>query len=72
MKKLMDSRKYREALDLFQRQPQMSSDTTLIFALKAAALLRDRERGVAIHQQLSSSSLRNPSIQTSLIHFHSK
>ena len=71
MKKLIDSRKYRESLDLFHRQSQATSDTTLLFALKATARLRDRERGVAIHQQLSSSSLRKPSVQTSLIHFHS-
>ena len=59
-------------VDLFDRQSQVSTDITLNMALKAGTELHDRERGIQIHQQLSSQSLENRFIQTSLIHFSSK
>ena len=72
MKSLIDARKYRAALDLFDRQHRSSTDTSLTFALKACTKLGDLDRGIRIHQQLSGQSLTNPFIQTSLIHFYSR
>ncbi|CAF1150597.1 unnamed protein product [Didymodactylos carnosus] len=70
MKKLIQCRQYKEVLDLFDRQSQVSTDATHTLALKACAKLRDRERGIRIHRQLSSQALQDPFIQTSLIHFY--
>ena len=71
MKQLIDNRRYRDVLDLFDRETQASTDATRTLALKACAKLGDCERGLRIHQQLSSKSLRNHFIQTSLIHLYS-
>ncbi|CAF1100411.1 unnamed protein product [Didymodactylos carnosus] len=70
MKKLIESRQYKEVLDLFDRQSQVFTDSTLTLALKACAKLCDRERGIRIHRQLSSQALRDSFTQTSLIHFY--
>ena len=72
MKDLIDARRYKDALDLFERQSQISTDATLNLALKACTKLADRERGARIHRQLSSKSHANPFIQTSLLHFYSE
>jgi hypothetical protein len=72
MKQLLDSRRYREALNLFDRLSQPVTDMALTLALKACANLRDRERGIQIHHQLSAHSLQDPFIQTSLIHLYSR
>ncbi len=72
MKKLIDSKQYRKALDLFDEQSEMFSDITINLALKACTKLNDRQRSIKIQQQLSSKSLKNPFIQTSLIQFYSK
>jgi hypothetical protein len=72
MKKLIDARRYRDVPDLFNRQSQVSSDVTFNLALKSCSNLGDRERGIDIHQPLSPQALRNPFIQTSLIHFYSE
>ena len=71
MKNLMNSEKYREILDLFDQQSSSRTDTTFYFALKAATKLMNYDHGIRIYHQLSSKSLANPYIQTSLIHFFS-
>ena len=72
MKQLIDSRRYKDALDLFEKQSQISTDITMNLALKACTKLNDRERGVRIHQRLSPTSRNNPFIQASLLHFYSE
>ena len=72
MKKLIDSRQYRNALVLFDEQSQMNTDFDINMALKACTKLQDYERGMKMEQQLSSHSRNNLFIQTSLIHFYSK
>ena len=72
MKQLVESRRYRDALNLFDLQSPSVTDKTLTLALKACANLRDRERGIRIHSQLSPHLLQDPFIQTSLMHFYSK
>lgn len=73
MKQLVYSQQYKQAVNLFNSQSSSSyNDITLTLALKACAKLKDYNCGVQIHQKLSSKSLENPFIQTSLIHFYSK
>jgi hypothetical protein len=72
MKDLISSRQYLQALDLFDRQLPIRTDASFTLALKAAAKLADYERGHRIHQQLSSNSMQNRFIQTTLMHFYSK
>ena len=72
MKQLIGSRRYKDAVDLFEKQSQISTDITTNLALKACTKLNDRERGIRIHQQLSSKSQANPFIQASLLHFYSE
>ena len=71
MKRLIESQQYRQALDLFNQQFRLANDATITLALKASAHLRSYEHGFHIHQQLSTKSLTNPWIQSSLIHFYS-
>lgn len=73
MKTLLESRRYKDAIDLFfQRESDVASDVTWNLALKACTKLPDRERGIRIDQQLSSHSRANPFIQASLVHFYSE
>jgi hypothetical protein len=72
MTKLIDSKQYRNALDIFDQQPELSSDIAINLTLKACTKLNDYQRGFNIQRQLSLKSLKNPFIQTSLIHFCSK
>ena len=72
MKKLIELKQYRKALALFDEQSKMNTDFEINMALKACTKLNDYQRGMKIQQQLSSQSLKNPYIQTSLIHFYSK
>jgi hypothetical protein len=72
MKMLIDSKRYKDALDLFDRQSNISTDSVFNLALKVCTKLADKERGIRIHQKLSPQSLQDPFIQTSLIHFYSK
>ena len=72
MKALIDSKQYRKALTLFDQQSQTFTDLEINMALKACTSLNEYQRGVKIHQQLSSQSLNNPLIQSSLIRFYSK
>jgi hypothetical protein len=72
MKKLIDLKQYEKALDLYDQQSQIYSDVSINMALKACTKLYDYKRGIHIQQKLSSQSLNNPFIQTSLIHFYSE
>jgi hypothetical protein len=72
LKQLIDRRLYKEALDLFDREFRLSTGVTYTLALKACTKLFDHQRGIRIHQQLSSQLLEHPIIRTSLIHFYSK
>ena len=71
MKKLIDTKEYEQVLNLFDRHASSSTDITRTLALKACTKLHDAQRGRKIHRLLSDQSLRNSSIQTSLIHFYS-
>lgn len=72
MKNLISNHQYKEALDLFDKQPSIHTDATLVLALKASTKSSDHQRGINIHQQLPLKSLKNVHIQTTLIHFYSK
>jgi len=72
MKKLIDSKQYQKALDLFQQQSKLRTDISVNMALKACTKLHDYQRGINIEKQLSSHSRNDPFIQTSLIQFYSK
>ncbi|CAF1390815.1 unnamed protein product [Adineta ricciae] len=72
MKKLIDSKQFRHALDIFDKQSHAADDFALNMALKACSNLPDYRRGLEIVRQLSPKSLNNPFIQTSLIHFYMK
>ncbi|CAF1219763.1 unnamed protein product [Adineta ricciae] len=72
MKKLIDSKRYRHALDIFDKQSHAADDFALNMALKACSNLPDYRRGLEIVRQLSPKSLNNPFIQTSLVHFYMK
>ncbi|CAF0886287.1 unnamed protein product, partial [Rotaria sordida] len=70
MKKLIDSKQYKEALDLFDQQAEICNNFTIDMAIKACTILNDYKRGITIQQKLSSNLLNNSYIQTSLIHFY--
>ena len=74
MKNLIDSKQYRKALDVFDRQLEMSisNNYSISLALKACTKLSDYERGIQIHRQIPPELLNNSFVQASLIHFYSK
>ena len=72
MKNLIASQQYQEALDLFDKNQPLTTNITHTLALKAATKSVNYERGVDIHRQLSTKSLEDPFLLTSLIHFYSK
>ena len=72
MKKLINAKQYRQALDFVDPQLSMCNNMTLTLALKACSKLNDYQYGIQIHQKLSLKALQDPFIQTSLIHFYSK
>ena len=72
MKKLIDGKKYQEALNLFNEHSTPGSNIATTLALKACAKLKNLERGITIHQHLSSQSIKNSFINTSLIHLYSE
>ena len=72
MKKLIDCKQFRHALDVFDKQSHIADDLALNMALKACSNLQDYQRGLEIVRQLSPKSLNNPFIQTSLLHFYSE
>ena len=73
MRKLLESRRYKDAVDLFfQRESEIASNVTCNLALTACTKLRDDQRGIRIDQQLSSQARADPLIQASLLHFYSE
>jgi len=68
MKKLIDSKQYRKALNLFDEQSEISFDFTISLALKACTKLNDRQRGNKIQQQLSPKSLKHYSFSFTVNH----
>lgn len=67
MKQLIDSHRYEQVLDLFHKQSEISTDKTIVLALKASTKLRNSQFCIQVHQNLSANSQNNPLIQTSLI-----
>lgn len=72
MKRLIDAKRYSEALHRYQQSAQRPTEYDSTLALKACTKLRDFSAGTRIHRQLSARALQNPFIQTSLIHFYSR
>ncbi|CAF2065726.1 unnamed protein product [Rotaria magnacalcarata] len=70
LKKLLDSKQYKEALDLFDQKFEICTDFTIDMAIKACTISKDYKRGFNIQKRLSSNSLNNPFIQVSLIHLY--
>ncbi|CAF4683867.1 unnamed protein product [Rotaria sp. Silwood1] len=68
----MDSKKYKQALNLFNEQSAIATNSTIVIAIKACTQLHDYKTGFDIQQKLSSKALNDPYIQTSLIHFYNK
>ena len=50
MKKLIDSKQYQKALDLFQEQSKLPTDISVNMALKACTKLHDYQRGINIEK----------------------
>ena len=71
MKKLIASKQYRKALDLYNKQSEPCTDFVVDMALKACIKLNDYQHGRNIHHKLSLESLKNPFIQASLIQLYS-
>ncbi|CAF2817435.1 unnamed protein product [Rotaria sp. Silwood2] len=71
LKNMIDSQQYIQALNLFDHQQSISTNVRYTLALKACSQLNDYERSILIHKQLSLKSLKDPFIQTSLIHCYS-
>ena len=72
IKRLMDDQRYREALQLFHQSSYHCNDATITLALKIVTKLKDHQSGIEIHRELSSKALKNPWIQSCLIHFYSR
>ncbi|CAF4476376.1 unnamed protein product, partial [Rotaria magnacalcarata] len=70
LKKLLDSKQYKEALDLFDQKFEIRTDFTIDMAIKACTMSKDYKRGFNIQKRLSSNSLNNPFIQVSLIRLY--
>ncbi|CAF3997182.1 unnamed protein product [Rotaria magnacalcarata] len=70
MKKRFDSKQYKEALNLFDQNFGISTDSTIDMAIKACTMSKDYQRGTRIQQRLSSKSLNNSYIQAALLRFY--
>ncbi|CAF1134433.1 unnamed protein product [Rotaria sordida] len=74
MKLLNDKKKFKEALELFDKYKENNNKTlssyTITQALKASARIRDLQRGSTIHQFISSDMKDNSYILVSLIHLY--
>lgn len=70
MKELMESRRYKDVIKVYQQQSPTNVGSSL--ALRACAKLGDYENGVRIHQALPAELRQDHFIQTSLIHFYSE
>ncbi|CAM4803923.1 unnamed protein product [Rotaria magnacalcarata] len=72
MKKLFDSKQYKEALNLFDQNFKISTDSTIDMAIKACTISKDYKRGIRIQQRLSAQSRNNSYIQAALLCFYLK
>ncbi|CAF1504264.1 unnamed protein product [Rotaria magnacalcarata] len=72
IKKLFDSKQYKEALNLFDQNFEISTDSTINMAIKACMISKDYKRGTRIQQRLSSKSRNNSYIQAALLFFYRK
>lgn len=72
MRRLFDTKRYADALSLYQRSSKCPTHYDSTLALRACAKLHNYPAGVRIHQQLSAQVLQNQFIQTALIHFYSR
>ncbi|CAF2135650.1 unnamed protein product, partial [Rotaria magnacalcarata] len=72
MKKLFDSKQYKEALNLFDQNFEISTDSTIDMAIKACTISKDYKRGIRIQQRLSFKSRNNSYIQAALLCFYLK
>ncbi|CAM4780744.1 unnamed protein product [Rotaria magnacalcarata] len=70
MKKRLDSKRYKEALNLFDQNFEISTDSTIDMAIKACTMSKAYQRGTRIQQRLSSKSLNNSYIQAALLRFY--
>ncbi|CAF4174146.1 unnamed protein product, partial [Rotaria sordida] len=70
LKKLFDSKQYKEALELFDQKFEECTDFTISMGIKACTISKDYNRGIKIERNLSSNSINNSYIQASLIQFH--
>ncbi|CAF1615668.1 unnamed protein product [Rotaria magnacalcarata] len=72
LKKRLDSKQYKEALDVFDQKFEICTDFTIdmAMAIKACTMSKDYKRGFNIQKRLSSNSLNNPFIQASLIRLY--
>ena len=72
MKRVIDTKQYEKALDLFEQQSALRTDVSINMAMRACIELQDYQRGRDMIKYLPSHSLNNSFIQTSLIRFYSK
>ena len=72
MKKLIDSKQYRKALELYNKQSEPCTDFVIDMALKACIKWNDYQHGRNIHRKFSLESLKNPFIKASLIQLYSE
>ena len=72
MKRLVDSKQYHQALDLFHRQSTRHTDISVNMAIRACIGLQDHQRGYDLIRTVSSDALNNYYTQASLIRFYSK
>lgn len=73
MKQLNDAKRFRESLTLFDsHKSSNTTDLSINQALKASIHLNDFQRGLSIHKQLSSRSLKCRHIQMSLVQLYSE
>ncbi len=76
MKFLNDSKKFKQALELFDKYEKNNNGTfsnlTITQALKASAQIGDFQRGKTLHHLISSRLQTDSYLLASLIHFYSK
>ena len=72
MKRLVDSKQYHQALELFHKQSTRRTDISVNMAIRACIGLQDHQRGHDLIKTLSSDALNNYYTQASLIRFYSK
>ena len=76
MKMLNDNKQYRKTLELFdafnEKNIDKCSNWIIIHALKACTQISDVQRGLKIHNLISSRLKHDPYVLPSLIHFYSK